>query len=445
VPIDLLFVHFVVPPTLKALRLKQNGAKALKHWWEYMSYLFRLSSYMYGKRFEDEEYTSKKWTWRYLVIPWKPLTEHPDNMQQDGGFLRVPNSDHVILPRNQKRVLIRTNEHGIPNDPVVAGPIIAAQIAEATKENRDPAADWLIVYTPPHFRWRVIGFLFMLWVTATLLVVLCTALPLRVGRMVIALVSDNEYHDLYALTAGAYILGGAWFVGMQIERNPRPWTLARRFLLWAPKALYMVVTIGVILPILLSVTLDLYLFLPIRSWVDPERQPVIRIVHCWATGLVMGRMALYVSRLPRRRANRQQQRDGQRAPEQDPAPEQQLPPQDAPPTPVEDDVPPLPEVQQAADGGQQPRQEPDTFKVMRAWAKVRQTYESLGHKLTLLPQIQRHGLRDPHVVDATLDFIVPVAAVLIVAIAIPAAVFCATRWIMPVDIPPTLLSECCGV
>ncbi|KAH7105992.1 hypothetical protein BKA62DRAFT_688555 [Auriculariales sp. MPI-PUGE-AT-0066] len=432
IPIDLLFVHFVLPMTFKSLRIKQNGHKAIKKWWAYTAYQLRLSSYMYGERYPVEEFTPAKWDW-HMLIPGH-VVEIPDDVQRDGGFLRVPANDTVPLPRDERRVIMRTDEQGNPIDPDTAAPILLAQAAEAEKAKRDHQK------TGP---------------SSTLLRTSAgvgISIPLYIGRAIIALATNREYHDVYSFFIGAYSLGGAWFIGMQIERNPRPWSLIRRVLTWAPKAAYMVLTIGVVLPILLAMTVDLYILLPIRMWLQPYQTPIISILHCWACGLIMGRMALYASRMPRRQRNRRRvQAEAQAQVEAlvqvDAAAEVEV---DVPADPQDDaeaaaiadadiDIAPdaLPDVAvQDADHapvahepGQPervhpaPRQE-DERRVMRAWYKI-----------------ERHGLKDPQVFDATMEFILPVGMVLATTMAIPAVCFIAVQRLMPMEVPLRLLPQ----
>ncbi|EJD43727.1 hypothetical protein AURDEDRAFT_185325 [Auricularia subglabra TFB-10046 SS5] len=372
VPIDLLFAHLVLPPTLKYMRIRSTFRAFLEQWWRFTSRQLRLSSFMYGGRYDAEEYTPSKWSLAGMFNGNRP---RPEGVARDGGFRRVPANDNVALPKERKTV-VRVDEDGNALTPEGAA-VIEAQIAEAEEARRDPKLDYTIVYVPPRFGWRMLAFMTFFWMTTVIVVLFGLSFPVRVGRAIIALTTDRILHDVYAFTIGAYALAGGWLIGTELPAAARPWTFIRQILLWAPKAAYMTLMIGFVLPTLLAIALELYLVLPLRMWFFPNTQPVLRIVHCWAVGLILGRIVLRTQRV--RRAQRQ----------------------------------PLEPVEGEPDDG-----------IMRAWYLI-----------------ERNGLLAPDVVAATRNFILPVLSGLISTITIPAIAFVVAQKLMPVPIPAKLLPQ----
>jgi hypothetical protein len=54
---------------------------------------------------------------------------------------------------------------------------------------------------------------------------------------------------------------------------------------------------GAIMPILVAVTLQMYVVLPLRLWWSPETVPVLRIAEDWALGLVLMKIGWQTWRL----------------------------------------------------------------------------------------------------------------------------------------------------
>jgi E3 ubiquitin-protein ligase MARCH6 len=68
-------------------------------------------------------------------------------------------------------------------------------------------------------------------------------------------------------------------------------------LLWMAKIAYMTFALGIVVPLLLAVVIDLYIVLPIRFSLNPGMVPRIRIVDQWSLGLLYAKIGVYVQRV----------------------------------------------------------------------------------------------------------------------------------------------------
>ncbi|TFK63266.1 hypothetical protein BDN72DRAFT_964036 [Pluteus cervinus] len=298
VPVDLLFLHFVLPYTVHYFRPK----KAVKHLttmlWRYLAKNLRLTSYFFGERHPDEEYTTASW--------FSAVDLEPTPRVNDGSFRRVPATDNLALPRDIRATAL-VHENGEPADEA-ARQLIQIQNAEAEKAKRSVKDDYMIVYIPPHFRWRILCFIVALWIIGAAAVGVVVALPIQFGRSFFQLFTDRDMHDGYSIIVGFYLLWGCYLVGKAIDRldkrrqrtggdGPRGDLrifVVKRGLLWLAKTVYMVTFLGVIIPTLLALVIDLYVLLPFRFLGDPAIIPRIRMVDMWALGLLYAKIALHL-------------------------------------------------------------------------------------------------------------------------------------------------------
>jgi len=306
VPVDLLFLHLVLPHTMHYFRPKKAVKDFSRIIWKFLAARLRLTSYFFGGRHPDEEYTPNHWRVFSLRLPELLLDVNPAH---DGSFRRVPATDNLALPRDI-RATVPVQENGEPVDDA-ARALMALQNAEAEKAKRNPKDDYIVVYIPPHFRRRVISFVALLWVIGAFLLGVVVALPVQLGRSFFALFSSREVHDGYSLIVGFYLLWCCYLIGTAIDRldkrrqrtngdGPRAdlrVLVIKRGLLWGAKALYMVVFLGIAIPTLVSFVVDLYVVLPIRFTLHPEMTPRIRVVDTWALGLLYAKIALHANRI----------------------------------------------------------------------------------------------------------------------------------------------------
>ncbi|EIN10123.1 hypothetical protein PUNSTDRAFT_35157, partial [Punctularia strigosozonata HHB-11173 SS5] len=302
VPIDLLVMLSVLPYTMQHFRPSKpikTGASAL---WKFLSKKLRLTSYMLGIRVADEEITPAYSAWTLFESSQIRAVD-----LKDGGFRRVPASDHIALARDM-RGTAAVDENGVPLTEVDSR-IIQSQNAEAEKAGRQIKDDYMIVYVPPHFKWRLALFVLGLWTAGAAATTAVISCPIMLGRAVFKLVIAEDVHDGYSFFLGFYLLYGCFVVGRAFDRMdkrrqrawpdddevssaPRSLYVLKRTLVWLAQILYMVAFCGFILPTLLSLVVEVYLILPIRFSMNSNFIPRVRLIDMWALGLLYTRIAL---------------------------------------------------------------------------------------------------------------------------------------------------------
>jgi E3 ubiquitin-protein ligase MARCH6 len=306
VPVDLTFLHLLLPYTMHYFRPVKFLKKAAEYTWRYLAAHLRLTSYMFGGRHDSEEYSSE---WR----PWSQIlrssgTKHTSRIR-DGNFRRVPATDHIALPR-EMRATARVTEDGSPFDED-ARATIEAQNAEAEKAKRIVKDDYTVVHLPPNFRERLIVLIISLWLIGAGFLGLLFSAPILLGRAVFTLTLGREVHDGYSLIVGFYLLWSCYVFGKAVDRmdkrrqrrggdGPRgdlPIYVFKRGVLWCIKITYMIIFLGVVVPTLIATVVELYLLLPIRYALDPSITPRLRIADMWCLGILYSKIALHASHL----------------------------------------------------------------------------------------------------------------------------------------------------
>ncbi|KAF5353123.1 hypothetical protein D9758_008724 [Tetrapyrgos nigripes] len=321
VPVDLIFLHLVLPYTMNYFRPRKALKKFATKVWQALAKRLRLTSYFFGGRWKAEEYTPKTWSLKRLLnLGAGAVEDAPVNpAEYDGTFRRVPATDHIALPR-EMRATADVDFQGKPVSEAAAS-LMLQQDMEAHKAKRNPKDDYLIVYIPPSFRYRIISFIALLWSIGALCLGLGVAIPIQLGRAFFNLTLGREVHDGYSIIAGFYLLWGCWIIGRNIDKldkrrqrknseGPRAalwWLVVKRGLLWLVKASFLAFFLGVVLPALIGIAVELYFVLPIKlalqrtSISDMEMTvPKLRIVECWAMGLLYMNIALKAARRPQR-------------------------------------------------------------------------------------------------------------------------------------------------
>lgn len=309
VPVDLIFLQFALPYTMRYLRPRKFFHRWAVCIWKLVAARLRLTSYMFGERHPDEEFTMQFDAW----IPFLRRSSgdiEAASKTPDGTFRRVPASDNIALPKDM-RATAEVLEDGTPANPV-AEELVAAQDAEAAKAKRDIKNDYLIVYFPPNFRLRIFGFIASVWVIVAVLAAIFIAVPMQLGRHFFCLFTSKELHDGYSFLAGLYLLWACYLVAKTLERmdkrrqrrggdGPRAEFavfFVKRSLLWLSKIAYMGIFLGIIIPILFALVIDMYIVMPVRLTLNPTLVIHIRIVDMWALGLVYGKIFMRINRRP---------------------------------------------------------------------------------------------------------------------------------------------------
>ncbi|TFY72452.1 hypothetical protein EVG20_g549 [Dentipellis fragilis] len=311
VPIDLLFLHVVLPYTMRFFRPRKALRLLSISVWKYICGYLRLTSYMFGDRHPNEETSDRQWTW--LPSRKAGTDVAHDDAAFDGSYRRVPATDNVVLPRDM-RATAEVDVNGEPVDDVARN-LMKLQNAEADRVKRNWKEDYTVVYIPPNFRYRLMALIFALWMLGTVFIAISIAAPIHFGRQFFALFTKKEVHDGYSFFVGFYTLWACFAFGHTINRMERrrnrrgaeepradwPLFLLKRSVLWTAKVSYMFVFLGVIIPILVALVMELYVVLPLRFLITPSMTPRIRIVDMWALGIIYIKVALRVHRRPRGR------------------------------------------------------------------------------------------------------------------------------------------------
>jgi E3 ubiquitin-protein ligase MARCH6 len=286
-------------------RPRTGVKKVSKALWMILASKLRLSSYFFGGRYHQEEYTPNHW-WSNFIRP--ELDFDALTSLRDGTFRRVPATDDISLPRDMHATASVT-EDGDPTDEE-AQKLIAMQNEEALKAKRVVNDDYEVVYIPPNFRQRVFMFIAVLWVLGAIFLGVMFALPIQLGRSFFGVFTAQHVHDGYSFLAGLYLLWACYLIGRAVDRldkrrqrrggdEPRAdlrLLVIKRGLLWTAKIAYMIIFLGIVAPTLISLVVDLYIVFPIRLSLDPTLVPRIRIVDSWAMGLLYAKIVMHIHR-----------------------------------------------------------------------------------------------------------------------------------------------------
>ena len=305
-PVDLLFLHLVLPYTVHYFRPKKVVKDVVASVWKFLATRLRLTSYFFGGRHPREEFTPKNWRNNFIreVVHLVDKGDIPD-----GSFLRVPAVDDVALPRDM-RATVSVNAEGEPVNSEAKG-LMELQNAEADNAKRNIKVDFMVVYIPPHFRCRIICFIALLWMFGSVMGGLSVALPITFGRSLFRLFTARDIHDGYSFIVGFYLMWMCHLIGKAVDRLDKRHqrrsgdgpqanlhALVLKFgLLWAAKTIYMAFFLGIVIPILLAMVIDLYIILPIWLEWDPAMIPRIRVVDTWALGLLYAKIVMYAHRI----------------------------------------------------------------------------------------------------------------------------------------------------
>lgn len=275
--------------------------------WKFLATRLRLTSYFFGGRHPQEEFTPKDLSQNFIRS--ETYVAMPEDVP-DGSFRRVPATDNLALPRDM-RATVAVTVDGEPIDDA-ARELMAMQNLEAEKAKHNFQDDYTVVYIPPNFRWRVITFISLLWIIGAISLGFAVAAPLSLGRGFFRLFTPRDVHDGYSFIIGFYLIWVCYLIGRAVDRldrrrnrksgadGPRAelgLLVAKRGLLWLAKVAYMIFSLGVVVPLLLAVVIELYIVLPTRFSFNPGMVPKIRIVDQWSLGLLYAKIGIYVHRI----------------------------------------------------------------------------------------------------------------------------------------------------
>ncbi|TIB90370.1 hypothetical protein E3Q06_00403 [Wallemia mellicola] len=287
VPVDLLFLQFVMPFTIRKLGPKDLAKSFYAKWWKWASSQLGLSSFMFGGRYKREET-------RYRVYNWKTMFGFKQRKRdmRFGNWMRVPATDNVSFDRRRPcPMLVPVDDNGYPID-TRGEKAVANQLREASFNARDPAKDWCVVYAPPNFKRRLLWFIAYLWATTVIAAIGIVVPSITIGRLIMDNWAGREMHDLYCLIIGLYAVLVPPIMYKKYVKNITYNQVVRLM-----KSLYFISALGFIFPTFLGITLELSIIIPNKYIINNlQFPPRLNIPQAWCLGLLSSRFFLYFAK-----------------------------------------------------------------------------------------------------------------------------------------------------
>ncbi|ODH46265.1 hypothetical protein GX48_07637 [Paracoccidioides brasiliensis] len=301
-PVDLLFYNFVMPLAIRSIRPSDGLHKMYSWWFHKCAHSLRLTHFLFGERRKDEEGRPRYRNWREGVFGRRRSDEnqgHGEYFLRDGRFVRAPGSDQVRIPKGG-HVFLPVDE----NNERIDG-----------KEDREDGLHgrsnnmFAHVYVPPMFKTRIAVFIFMIWVFAAVTGVGCTIVPLVVGRRMISSLfpSHIRVNDIYAFSVGIYVMGGTLYALIHcrqvvafLRQHLQPYLASPRqvfpqtynMLVRFVSLVYIGGAYALFLPSLFALVTELYILIPLHTYIGGDQAHVIHLVQDWTLGVLYVRMAV---------------------------------------------------------------------------------------------------------------------------------------------------------
>lgn len=313
-PVDLLFYNFVMPLAIRSIK-PSDGLHNLYNWWFHKCARFlRLTEFFFGDRQPDEEGHHVRRTWWQLFTGAKGDISQPVDADQhkqatdtksldayfarDGRFVRAPASDQVRIPKGSQ-VFLEVSEANERLD----GALDTDEGLHGRKNDM-----FTKVYVPPFFRSRIAAFILLIWVFAAATGVGTTIIPLIVGRKLMASYFPNRpLNDIYAFSTGVCIVGGigfiAWYCKNSVAsvkdrlgpylQSPRQACLGlANASMNGLRLVYIFAAFSVVLPSLFALVVELYVLVPVHTYLGGTQAHVIHFVQDWTLGVLYVQMAV---------------------------------------------------------------------------------------------------------------------------------------------------------
>lgn len=304
VPIDLIVIQVGIPAIVKYFEPKQTIKNLFIRWMVFNTRKLRLSSFIFGTRIPSEEGRLVHHTWCAWITRAKP-THYPAvgsiedvlgpevSFLWEGQLLRVPRHDSVPII-DHRRMLV-------PVDVTTLEPI-----DETERILGHPASSALggdevnttIVYSPPHFKQRLIIFVGFMWLSTSVGFCAMTILPVILGRYIFEqqFHVENEVHDIYSFVLGGstFLLTGA-FIYQFCKLVKEVWSQrtlenslfvlyhrVKQWIFWGLRWTWFISAFGVVLPIAFGILIELYFVLPLRQL--GQDSPTVQVMPMWSHG-----------------------------------------------------------------------------------------------------------------------------------------------------------------
>lgn len=264
--------------------------RSARWWWQNVAKLFRLSPYLIGGRFTEEETHTKLDSWRSFIRHYLHNIDEPRQRVHDGGYARVPADDHAVM---SCPLVIRTDAEGNAISERGKEAIFAQEeaIAKMTKKPQ-----YTVVYIPPHFRARLVSVVVTLWATLCFILLLSFLTPLLVGRGLLAAALPAQVvalHDGYAWSIGMVSILFAFsavartykfYNKIRVSSNA-PRRIFKHFKRFTQRA-WLGLAYAILAPTLLGMIIEVYINGLTRAALRTPVMPTISLLHAWTMGLV---------------------------------------------------------------------------------------------------------------------------------------------------------------
>ncbi|KAH0164518.1 hypothetical protein KCU67_g5107, partial [Aureobasidium melanogenum] len=274
-PIDFLGYNLLAPVVALYLFPSKGMEKVFGRWLKLCARSLRLSQFLFGERRKIEEGHLEGEPWLSKLNPWKDqgAIVKSGNFIKDGKYVRAPATDQVRIPRGE-RVFLEVDE----SDQRVDGTSASNGIHGRQPEN------FMQVYIPPWFRLRILTFISCLWMFAIAMGFGVTVVPMIFGRQIMSILAPDHIapNDLYNFAIGITALGivlqslfnGRRALGslknMTSRQNLAAVSASIRKQTWRSiRSAYVYGFAVVIVPSLFALVLELYLILPLRTYMGP--------------------------------------------------------------------------------------------------------------------------------------------------------------------------------
>ncbi|GAB7341782.1 hypothetical protein MBLNU457_g0113t1 [Dothideomycetes sp. NU457] len=289
-PLEFLFYNFLSPFLFKLIKPSSGLESVYELWLRHSARQLRLSHFLFGERYEDEEgqYVGNSWKDHVVVrmlaitrLPGVSDTCKPEDILRDGhdavfhksgNYVTAPASDQVRISRGQK-VFEEVSEEEVTKSEKEQD---CSLHGRANQKFRN-------VYVPPWFRLRIGLFLACLWTLSAAIGGGFTLVPLILGRGICSLVlaPNVRVNDIWSFAIGlhvelliAYIAMKASAVMRQTRSKVSGFDFApilnriRRISWCAAKSTYVYGFGIVVIPATFALVFQLYLTLPLRTYVN---------------------------------------------------------------------------------------------------------------------------------------------------------------------------------
>lgn len=312
---DLLFYNFIMPVLINSVK-PSDGLHGLYDWWFHKcAHYLRLSNFFFPDRHIEEEGHHVRRNWWSVFFGTKGDWENPvigadqqaavekENRDayflRDGRYVRAPASDQVRIPKGTKVFLDVTEDNERLDD--------KADTTDGLHGRTNKM--FTKVYIPPNFRLRIAAFILLIWLFAAATGVGITIVPLVIGRKIISACFSNPVpvNDIYAFSSGLCVAGGVWCMVhycrvafLAVRENSSAYLQSpRRFgrvcldvLLDFARLVYISAVLVILLPSLFALLAELYVLIPIHSFIGAGESHVVHVVQDWTLGVLYIQMAI---------------------------------------------------------------------------------------------------------------------------------------------------------